>query len=101
MRDLLNGICPSGARPDHLGDPWPIALLPCLPKEWPQGELNGVRCRGGFEVDITWSDHKLQSVKITSLRGQPCRIQYGALTKDLHLEKDSSARLSGELRQKS
>jgi alpha-L-fucosidase 2 len=67
--------------PAKMGDDWPIVLLPCLPKEWPAGSLSGVRCRGGFEVDISWKAGKLEAVKLTSLRGQPCRIEYNGASK--------------------
>jgi hypothetical protein len=31
-----------------------LVLLPALPKEYPCGELRGVRTRFGAEVDLTW-----------------------------------------------
>ncbi|HEX6706200.1 MAG TPA: glycoside hydrolase family 95 protein [Albitalea sp.] len=32
-----------------------IHLLPALPKYWDEGELRGVRVRGGIELDVRWS----------------------------------------------
>ena len=63
--------------PENTGGPWVIRLLPCLPADWPAGNLRGVRCRGGFETDVSWCDGVLEHVSITSLRGEPCQVEYG------------------------
>ncbi len=62
--------------PTQPNKPWHIRLLPCLPDAWPEGKLKGARCRGGFEIDLTWQQGKLESATITSLRGEPCIISY-------------------------
>ena len=52
-----------------------IRILPALPQEWPDGDMKGILCRGGFEVDIKWQDGKMTSTTIKSLRGNNCRIK--------------------------
>ena len=52
-----------------------LRLLPALPDAWPTGRLCGLRARGGFVVDITWSAGRLQSARLTSLTGAPCRLE--------------------------
>ncbi|HEY4248270.1 MAG TPA: glycoside hydrolase family 95 protein [Lacunisphaera sp.] len=54
-----------------------IDILPALPKEWPAGSVTGLRARGGFEVDLAWSDGKLNRVTLRSQLGQPCQLRLG------------------------
>lgn len=57
----------------HLGF---IELLPALPAIWSSGSVKGLRARGGFEVDIEWSDGVLCRVNIKSLSGEDCSLKY-------------------------
>jgi len=43
-----------------------IWLLPALPPTWPDGELHGVRARGGLELDFAWQSGKIQWLKLRS-----------------------------------
>lgn len=51
-----------------------IQLLPALPDEWHEGTFRGVCSRGAFELDFTWKDKRISTVKILSKAGKTCRI---------------------------
>jgi len=53
-----------------------IELLPALPSSWQEGKVTGLRARGGFTVNITWSEGKLVSAEVVASAGRACRITY-------------------------
>jgi alpha-L-fucosidase 2 len=59
----------------HTGD---IELLPALPKAFGRGGARGLCARGGFEVDLRWTDSKLESATIRSKLGTRCRLRAAA-----------------------
>jgi alpha-L-fucosidase 2 len=52
-----------------------IHLLPALPAAWDEGKIEGLRARGGFDVDISWAKGKLTTATITSGLGGTCTIR--------------------------
>jgi alpha-L-fucosidase 2 len=74
-----------------------ISLLPALPDAWKDGNVTGLRARGGFRVDMNWKAGKLVSATIHSESGEPCRVCYGARIIDLKIKRGKSVTLDGDL----
>jgi alpha-L-fucosidase 2 len=56
----------------HAGE---LHLLPALPSAWPDGEVRGLRARGGYEADVFWSGGRLAWANLRARIGGPCRIR--------------------------
>ena len=52
-----------------------VHLLPALPKTWNEGEVKGLRARGGFIVDEQWKGGQLSKVTIHSTIGGTLRLR--------------------------
>lgn len=54
-----------------------VDLLPALPDAWkPEGEVKGLRARGGFEiVDMQWRDGKISKLVVKSTLGGNLRLR--------------------------
>jgi hypothetical protein len=62
-----------------------IIFLPALPKTLPNGNVKGLRVRGGFEVDIAWKDGKLTEAMIRSVNGTKTTVRYLDITTEVSL----------------
>jgi alpha-L-fucosidase 2 len=51
-----------------------IRVLPALPAAWRSGRVTGLRARGGYEVDIAWTDGKVTEIGVTGRFDGPVRI---------------------------
>ena len=67
-----------------------IDLLSALPSSWKTGEIRGTKVRGGYELDIKWSNGELESCTIYAddkadvpevrLKGKPAEIDDKRIT---------------------
>jgi len=54
-----------------------IHLLPALPTQWKNGNIQGLVARGGFVIDLFWKNNKLEKVNVYSKNGSKCTLGYG------------------------
>ncbi|MBZ5858400.1 glycoside hydrolase family 95 protein [Flavihumibacter profundi] len=52
-----------------------IHVLPALPDAWENGEVKGLKARGGFTIDMAWQKGKLKKLVVYSGLGGYCRIR--------------------------
>lgn len=64
-----------------------IRLLSALPDAWEEGSVKGICARGGFEIDMNWSDKKLQKVIVSSKIGGKTTLIFGDKKQEIILEK--------------
>lgn len=57
-------------------EPAVIHLLPALPDAWPDGEVTGLRARGGFIVDMKWRGSALVEATVKSIFGNRGQVLY-------------------------
>lgn len=52
-----------------------LYILPALPDALPNGSVEGLKARGGFEIDIDWKNSKMTKLIIKSTLGGNARIR--------------------------
>jgi alpha-L-fucosidase 2 len=73
-----------------------IHLLPALPRAWPTGSVSGLRARGGFGVDIAWTDGRLASATISGRAGAKSVVRYAAAEVGIAIGSRGSCRVGLE-----
>ena len=68
-----------------------VHLLPALPDAWAEGNVKGLRARGGYEVDMTWAAGKLAETTVRSTIGGTLRLRSAVPLKGKGLRKASGA----------
>lgn len=63
-----------------------IHLLPALPESWKNGEISGLRARGGYTVDMKWKDGKLTSARIYSDHPQKVKVRYQGKVRTIRVQ---------------
>ncbi|GAB3417039.1 glycoside hydrolase family 95 protein [Niabella aquatica] len=76
-----------------------IDIFPALPVAFANGEVKGIKARGGFELNFKWSAGKLQSMSVKSLAGQPLKIRYNGQTVNIATQKNRTYHFNGSLQE--
>ncbi|MFL6577464.1 MAG: glycosyl hydrolase family 95 catalytic domain-containing protein, partial [Povalibacter sp.] len=75
-----------------------LDLLPALPAAWPSGKIEGLRARGGFEVDIAWERGVLSRVTVRSKQGGSLQLRSGARVQRVSTRIGETATFDAQLR---
>ena len=74
-----------------------IALLPALPANRPAGSVSGLRARGGFTVDMAWTNGWLTAATIHSANGTNCTVQFGSQTMQTNIPLGGSVQFTPQI----
>jgi alpha-L-fucosidase 2 len=72
-----------------------IDLLAALSATWSEGEVRGVRARGGFILNFAWKDGKIATGEIRSTLGGACLLRHEKGERRIDLAPGQSAPLVG------
>ncbi|MBP6023479.1 MAG: glycoside hydrolase N-terminal domain-containing protein [Ferruginibacter sp.] len=74
-----------------------IDILPALPAAFANGEVKGICARGGFVIDIKWSNGKMEYIKVLSKAGLPLQLRYNDIPKYYKTEKNGVYKFDASL----
>lgn len=74
-----------------------VELLPALPTAWSEGNVAGLRARGGFEVSFAWQNGKLTRATVKSSLGKPLTIRCGGHSKSFPTKIGAEYELDADL----
>jgi alpha-L-fucosidase 2 len=52
-----------------------LSLLPALPAAWSDGQVTGLRARGGYEVGLSWRGGALTRATVAATQSNTCRVR--------------------------
>ena len=70
-----------------------IELLPALPSQWTDGEVQGLCARGGYEVDIQWQNGRLKEATVKAKKNSSVTVLYDGKAKHFKFKAGQSRRV--------
>lgn len=70
-----------------------IRLLPALPSQWQNGEVRGLRARGGFIISMKWQNGRVQSATVKSTLGKRATLIYNGTKRLVSLKKGQKLKI--------
>lgn len=64
-----------------------VELLPALPENWKDGEVKGIRARGGLTIDMAWENSKVTELNIKALKACKVSLKVNGMTRTIKLKK--------------
>lgn len=73
-----------------------IELLPALPRAWQNGEIKGLRARGGYTVAIVWENGRLKNARIVADKTGTKTVVYQGKSKHIDFIEGKAYQLSSK-----
>ena len=70
-----------------------VYLLQALPEAWQNGCVCGLMAKGGIEVDVKWTDGRLEHAKFTAKNDFAGKVAYRGMEKVIQLKKGESCEI--------
>ena len=62
-------------------------LLPALPDSWKQGNIQGIKARGNYTLNLYWKDKKVSKAEIISHADGRLTVNYNGKSKKITLKR--------------
>lgn len=70
-----------------------IEILPGLPTLWESGSVKGLKARGGYTVDMSWSEGAITTISIISLKTTACKMVINGKRRKIKLTAGETTKL--------
>jgi alpha-L-fucosidase 2 len=67
-----------------------IDILPALPSAWPEGAVQGLRLRGGREIDLAWRDGRPTAITLRGPAGETVKLRHGQTMRSVVLSRGAA-----------